>query len=388
MCPQGLPLEAGATLRNPDLGRSLRKIAAGGPDVLYRGELAEAISADMAAHGGFISKADLAAYRAMVREPVRGHYRGFELVAAPPPVAGAAVIEILEILDCFNLSRTPPLSPKGVHLMVEAMRRGFADFSAYVADPDFVKVPTEGMLAREYVKSRAAEIRPDQMTAKVTAGEPPREGSGSTTSLCAIDQKGNIAVLTQTISDHFGAKVVVPGTGILLNNEMKNFSSKGINAVAPGKRMRGTLAPTILLKDGKPYAALGTPGAGRIISTMVLLISDLIDHNMPIQEAIEAPRFYARDTDPSISMEARMPKATMDALVKMGYKLQIMNEYDLFFGGAQGIVINRKQGNLIGRCRSPTRWSGCRLLAPRTLSLIFFRSRSKERNDYAKQQQN
>jgi gamma-glutamyltranspeptidase/glutathione hydrolase len=348
MCPQGLPLEAGATLKNPDLGRSLRKIAEGGPDVFYRGDLAEAISADMAAHGGLISKSDLASYRAIAREPVRGHYRGFELVAAPPPLAGAAVIEILEILDRFDLSQNPPLSPQNVHLMAEAMKRGFADFSAFVADPDFVKVPIDGLLSHEYVQRRAAEIRPDRLTAKVTAGEPPREGSGSTTSLCAIDHQGNLAVLTQTISDHFGAKVVVPGTGILLNNEMRNFSSKGINSVAPGKRMRGTLSPTILLKDGQPYAALGTPGAGRIISTMAILISNLIDQRMPIQQAIESPRFYARDTEQSLSVEARMPKATLETLAKMGYTFQTLDDYDLFFGGAQGIVVDRKHGKLIG----------------------------------------
>jgi gamma-glutamyltranspeptidase/glutathione hydrolase len=228
------------------------------------------------------------------------------------------------------------------------MKRGFADFSAFVADPDFVKVPIDGLLSHEYVQRRADEIRPDRLTAKVTAGEPPREGSGSTTSLCAIDHQGNLAVLTQTISDHFGAKVVVPGTGILLNNEMRNFSSKGINSVAPGKRMRGTLSPTILLKDGQPYAALGTPGAGRIISTMAILISNLIDQRMPIQQAIESPRFYARDTEQSLSVEARMPKATLETLAKMGYTFQTLDDYDLFFGGAQGIVVDRKHGKLIG----------------------------------------
>jgi gamma-glutamyltranspeptidase / glutathione hydrolase len=348
LCREGLPLEAGATLKNPDLARSLRKIAEGGPDVFYRGELAEAISAAMAAHGGFISKADLAAYHAVVREPVRGSYRGFEILSAPPPVAGAAVIEILQILAHFNLATNGPLSAENIHLMAEAMKRGFADFSAYVADPDFVNVPIQALLSPEYARARAAEIRPGQVTAKVAAGEPIREGSGSTTSLCAIDQDGNVAVLTQTISDHFGGKVVIPGTGILLNNEMKNFSSRGINTMSSGKRMRGTLSPTILMKDGKPYAAVGTPGAGRIISTTAILISNLIDYHMPIQEAIESPRFLARDTDINLSVEARMPKETIESLTKIGYTFQTMNEYDLFFGGAQGIVIDRKHHQLFG----------------------------------------
>jgi len=150
------------------------------------------------------------------------------------------------------------------------------------------------------------------------------------------------------LSDHFGAKVLVPGTGILLNNEMKNFSARGINAVAPGKRMRGTLAPTILFKDAKPYAALGTPGSSRIVSTMVILISNLIDHKMGIQEAIESPRFYARDTEVALSAEGRLPTATVEALTRLGYTVQTMTDYDPFFGGAQGIVIHPRHGRLIG----------------------------------------
>ena len=348
MCPQGLPLEAGATLKNPDLAHSLRKIAEGGPEVFYRGELAEMIAADMAAHNGFISKADLARYRAIERTPVKGTYRGFEVVSAPPPVAGVAVIEILQILNQFDLAKRPPLAPENVHLMIEAMKRGFVDLSAYVADPDFAKVPIDGLLSPAYARTRAAEIHADLRTAHVSAGDPLGDTSGSTTSLCAVDRQGNMAVLTQTISDHFGAKVVVPGTGILLNNEMKNFSLKGLNGIAPGKRMRGTLAPTILLQNGKPYAVLGTPGAARIVSTTAILISNLIDHQLPIQAAIESPRFFARESEPKVSVEARVPAPTVNTLKQMGYSLQVMNEFDLFFGGAQGIVVDRKHHRLLG----------------------------------------
>ncbi len=348
VCPEGLPLEAGATLKNPNLARSLRKIAAGGPDVFYRGELAEAITTEMAARGGFIAKSDLADYRAISREPVRGTYRDCSLISAPPPVGGTSVIEILQILDHFDLARNPPFSAANVHLMAEAMKRGFSDFSAYIADPGFVKVPLPGLLSRSYAKARAAEIQPGMITPKITAGEPDKPGSGSTTSLCAIDRQGNVVAITQTISDFFGAKVAIAGTGIILNNEMKNFSSRGINAMAPGKRMRTTIAPTILLRDGKPLAAIGTPGAARIISTMVILISNLIDHKMGIQEAIEAPRFYARDTDKSLYVETRLPQETLAELTKLGYAIQKQGEYDLFFGGAQGIVIDPATGKKIG----------------------------------------
>ena len=348
LCPGGLPIEAGDTLKNPDLAASLRTIAEGGADVFYKGAIADAIVSEMAARGGRISKADLASYKAIEREPVRGRYRGYEIVSAPPPVGGIALIEILQILGTFDFSKETPLSPRYVHLAAEAMKRGFADYAAAVGDPDFVKVPVAGLLSAEYARSRAAEIKPDSVTPKVTAGAVAKQESPSTTSLSVVDAQGNMVALTQTISDFFGAKVVIGGTGIILNNEMKNFGSRGPNAIAPGKRMRTMIAPTVLLKDGKAYATLGTPGAARIVSTMALLVSNLVDFGMGIQEAIEAPRFYARDVEADLSVEARVPSATIDALTKIGYRIKTYRDFDLFFGGAQGIVIDPKTGMRVG----------------------------------------
>jgi len=348
VCPGGLPIEAGEILKNPDLAASLRSISSGGADVFYKGALADAIVSEMAAHGGRITKANLASYRAIEREPVRGRYRGYDIVSAPPPVGGVTLIEILQILAAFDLSKETPLSPRYVHLAAEAMKRGFADYAATVGDPDFVKVPVAELLSASYARSRAAEIKPDIVTPKVTAGAVAKQESPSTTSLSVVDARGNMVALTQTISDFFGAKVAVAGTGIILNNEMKNFGSRGPNAMAPGKRMRTMIAPTILLKDGKTFATLGTPGAARIVSTMTLIVSNLVDFGMGIQEAIEAPRFYARDTEADLSVEARMPAATTGALAKMGYSIKTLGEFDLFFGGAQGIVIDRKTGLRVG----------------------------------------
>jgi gamma-glutamyltranspeptidase/glutathione hydrolase len=348
VCPGGLPIEAGATLKNPELGASLRKIAAGGAGVFYTGAIADAIASEMAANGGRVTKADLAGYRAVERTPVQGRYRGYDIVSAPPPVGGVSVVEILQILDTFDLSKEAPLLPRYVHTVAEAMKRGFADFTAYVGDPDFVTVPVAGLLSASYARRRAAEIAPDAITPKVTPGLPAERESPSTTSLAVVDSRGNMVALTQTISEFFGAKVMVGGTGIILNNEMHNFSSRGPNALAPGKRMRTMIAPSILLKDGKTFAVIGTPGAARIVSTMTLLVSNLVDFGMGIQEAIEAPRFYARDSEADLSVEARMPAATVEALTKMGYRIKTMGEYDLFFGGAQGIVIDLKTGLRIG----------------------------------------
>jgi gamma-glutamyltranspeptidase/glutathione hydrolase len=347
-CPGGLPIEAGSTLKNPDLARSLRKIAAGGADVFYRGDLADAIVAEMSAHGGRITKADLAAYQAIEREPIRGQYRGYDIVSAPPPVGGVTLVEILQILDNVDLSTETPLSPRYVHMVSEAMKRGFADFTANVGDPGFVKVPVAELLSKDYARRRAGEIKADAVTPKVTAGDVRKQESPSTTSLSVVDARGNMVALTQTISDFFGAKVVIDGTGIILNNEMKNFGSRGPNAIAPGKRMRTMIAPSILIRDGRAFATLGTPGAARIISTMTLLVSNLVDFKMGIQDAIESPRFYARDTDADLSVEARMPAPTIEALVKMGYSVKTLGEYDLFFGGAQGIVIDPKTRMRIG----------------------------------------
>jgi gamma-glutamyltranspeptidase/glutathione hydrolase len=339
-CPDGLPLEAGDTLRNPDLAASLRKIAAGGPDVFYRGELAETIAAEMRARGGFITKDDLAGYRAIEREPVGGAYRGYRLISAPPPVGGLAVVEIMQILDRFDLRRHAPLSPARIHLMAEAMKRGMVDWRAFVADPDFVAVPVSGLLTRSYARARAAEIDAERISEKVTPGDPARGESPSTTSLSVVDKDGNMVALTQTISDFFGAKVMIAGTGIILNNEMKNFSARGVNSLAPGKRMRTTIAPTIVIKGRRPFAALGTPGAARILTTMPLLISNLIDYGMGVQEAIEMPRFFP--TDGNLDIEPRLPEATVTALEKMGYTLNPRAAFDLFFGGAQGIIIDPK----------------------------------------------
>jgi len=345
-CPDGLPLEAGDTLRNPDLAQSLRQIAAGGRDVFYRGEVAEAIAAEMQARGGLITKDDLAGYRAIERQPVKGAYRGYGLISTPPPVGGLAVVEIMQILERFNLRRHAPLSPARIHLMAEAMKRGIADWRTFVADPDFVTVPVTGLLAKRYASARAAEINPKRISDKIAPGDPAGGQSSSTTSLSVVDQDGNMVALTQTISDFFGAKVMVAGTGIILNNEMDNFSAQGVNALAPGKRMRTTIAPTIITKGRKPFATIGTPGAARILTTMPLLISNLIDYRLSIQGAIEMPRFFPSDKD--LIIEPRLPEQTVVALEKMGYKVKPLGAFDLFFGGAQGIIIDPRTKKRIG----------------------------------------
>jgi gamma-glutamyltranspeptidase/glutathione hydrolase len=345
-CPDGLPLEAGDTLKNPALAASLRLIAWEGRDAFYRGELAERMAADIGGRGGFLTKADLAAYRAIEREPVRGTYRGYRIISAPPPVGGLAVVEALQILERFDLGRLALLSPERVHLMAEAMKRAMVDWRAFVGDPGFVKVPVAGLLAPAYAERRAAEIRPDRISEKIASGDPAEGLSPSTTSLSVVDQDGNMVALTQTISDFFGAKVMVGGTGIILNNEMGNFSAQGPNSLAPGKRMRTTIAPTIILKGKKPFAAVGTPGAARILTTTPIVVSNLVDYGLGIQAAIEAPRFFPADKE--LLIEPRLPEATFSALEKLGYTVTRRSEFDLYFGGAQGVVVEPGTKRRIG----------------------------------------
>ncbi len=345
-CPDGLPLEAGDILKNPDLAQSLSQIARGGRDLFYRGELAEKIAAEMQARGGIITKDDLAKYQALEREPVQGAYRGYGLISAPPPVGGLAVVLVMQILEHFELGQHAPLAPTRIHLMAEAMKRAMIDWRAFVADPDFVEVPVAGLLAKPYAKARAAEIDPERISEKIAPGDPTRDRSSSTTSLSVVDKAGNMVALTQTMSDFFGAKVMVADTGIILNNEMKNFSAQGLNALAPGKRMRTTIAPTLLVKKGKAFATIGTPGAARILTTMPFIISNLIDYKMGIQEAIEMPRFFPSNKD--LAIEPRFPEETVAKLVKMGYNVEPLRDFDLFFGGAQGIIIDPKTRKRVG----------------------------------------
>ncbi len=343
--PTGVPLEAGATIRNPELASSMRKIAAGGRAAFYRGELAGKIADEMAAQGGFITRDDLAAYQAIERLPVQGSFRGCTIVSAPPPGGGLTLIEMLQIVESFPLSRPPALSAARIHIASEAMKRGLADMLQYVGDPGFVSVPAEWLLSKSYAKARAAEIKVTEISPSISAGAAPKDPI-STTHVSVVDKDGNMVALTQTISGGFGAKVMVAGTGIILNNEMRNFSKEGPNALAPGKRMRTTIAPTILLRDGRTFATLGATGGSRILTTMTLLIQNLVDYRLGVQEAIEAPRIFPEGR--TLAIEPRLPQDTLAALQKLGYDLKPAGQFDLAFGAAQGIVIDPRTNQRIG----------------------------------------
>lgn len=347
----GLPYEVGDKLVLKDLAKSYRMIAEKGPDVFYKGEIADAIEKEMKASGkGLITKADLAAYKPAIRTPVRGTYRGYEIISmAPPSSGGTHVIEILNILEGYNMTRLGFQTPESLHIMAEAMKRAFADRSKYMADTDFVKVPIAGLISKKYADELRKGISMDAVGSKIPAGNPlPFVGSGGTSHLSVIDKQGNIVALTQTINFFFGSGVLVPGTGIMLNDEMDDFNPQPgtSNSVEPKKRPLSSMTPTIMLKNGKPFLSVGSPGATRIISALTQIIVNVVDFRMNIQDAIEAARIHCMTGD--IFMESRIPKEVQEALIAKGHKLNVRGPMDLYFGGAQGVMIDPVSGKLYG----------------------------------------
>jgi len=346
----GLPYEVGDRIVLKDLARTYRLISEKGPDAFYKGEIAEAIEKEMRASGkGLITREDFSTYQPVFRTPVKGSYRGYEIISmAPSSSGGTHIIQLLNILEGYDFNKLGHNSSASLHLMSEAMKRVFADRSKYMADPDFVKVPIKGLLSKTYAEELRKGIHEDKVGEKIPAGDPLPYGPGGTSHLSVIDKDGNLVALTQTINYFFGSGVVVPGTGILLNNEMDDFVPKpgAMNSIEPKKRPLSSMSPTLVLKDGKPLLSLGSPGATRIISALSQILINIIDHKMDIQEAIDAPRIHCMTGE--IFMESRIPKDVQQALINKGHKLNIRKEVDLYFGGAQGVMIDLKTGGFYG----------------------------------------
>ncbi len=366
--PLGLPKEEGQILTNPDLGKSLRIIATKGADAFYHGELADAIEAAAIAQGGLLRKSDLEAYKVYEREPMSGSYRGNHFYTAPPPVGGIILTEALSIMENFDLSKNPHLESYNIHIMAESLKRSFADHYQYCADPAFVDVPLKQLQNKDYTKFRSWTVDPSKMTPLegIKYGDPTQFSavtefkvaeagyeSPSTTHISVMDKDRNTVALTQTLSSFWGAGVTVPGTGIILNNENANFSkAPNINDIAPNKRMRTTIVPTIMVDENDmPILSIGTPGAGRIAPSLTQIIHAIIDQHLGLQEAIEAPRFYVVNSSITFEYESRMPAATLEGLKAKGYTIDAKNmkgEYDLYFGGAQGVFFDEKTNEFVG----------------------------------------
>ena len=345
--PGGKPPAVGQTIVRADYARTLKAVAVEGPDALYKGQIGETVVADMSANDGIITCDDFENYRIHFREPVRGTYRGYEIVSvAPTSSGGTAIIEILNILEGFDIAALGFGTAAGAHLLAEAMKIAFADRFEYLGDPAFVEVPVGALTDKSYAAARRGEI--DTAHAReYSYGNPSLyAGEGTdTTHLTTADSDGNVVSTTQTIHAVFGSKVTTPGTGMLLNNTMNIFDPHpgNANSIAPGKRMVSSMSPTIVMKDGKPLMALGTPGATRIFPSVLQAIVNVIDHGMTLQEAVEAPRIWTQGQD--LEVESGISGKVQEALKEMGHDVQVVPRVA---GGMNGVMFDQEKGVIHG----------------------------------------
>ncbi|HEX8814205.1 MAG TPA: gamma-glutamyltransferase [Terriglobales bacterium] len=367
----------GDVLKQPDLARTLERIAQN-PDDFYHGALAQKLAAALAKSGGLITTKDLANYEVKEREPVRGTYRGYDIITAPPPSSGGIIlIETLNILEGYALAPLGERSSESIHLTVEAFRRAFFDRAEFMGDPDFTKIPVAQLIDKKYAAAWRNSIDPDRASASKDLKRPaifmeleqyaenhPQPltvaDGHHTTHYSVIDADGNAVSTTTTLNDDFGSRVTAEGLGFLLNDEMDDFSSKpgapnlfgliqgAANAVGPGKRPLSSMTPTIVLKDGKPFLILGTPGGSRIPTTVANTLMGVIDYGMNIQESVNAPRFHNQWLPDVINVEEWFSPDTVRALEQKGHKIKVGEGDDAYWSDGECIAIDLKTGERLG----------------------------------------
>jgi gamma-glutamyltranspeptidase/glutathione hydrolase len=341
--PAGAIPKPGDLIRQPDYAETLRAIAARGPGVLYGGDLGTVIADFVQREGGLVTLDDLRSYRTVERAPVLGEYRGFTIAGVPPTSAGGIhLIQMLNILEGYELRAMGYGTAESCHLLAEVMKIAFADRNASTGDPAFVDIPVARLTAKDYAASRRAAI--DMMRASSPRAGVAVHDSGHTTHLTAADGDGNVVAMTQTINSLFGSKVTVPGTGVLLNNTMALFDPHPGHAlsVAPGKRMTSSMAPTIVFADGRPVLALGLPGGVRIFTSVLQALVNVIDHGMSLQEAVEAPRIWTQGQE--VELEAGVSEAVRAELAARGHRVVVVPAV----GGGMNAIAMEGDGALTG----------------------------------------
>jgi gamma-glutamyltranspeptidase/glutathione hydrolase len=371
----------GEIFRQPDLARTLERIAEK-PDDFYHGALARELVAAMQKGGGLITADDLAHYEVKEREPVHGTYRGYEVISAPPPSSGGAVlIESLNILEGYDLGKMGDRSAQSIHYTVEAFRRAFFDRAEFMGDPDFAKIPVAQLIDKRYAAAWEETIDPahatpskelkrpavfselEQFAAEHSPVMAPHE-SNHTTHYSVMDAEGNAVAVTTTINDWFGSRVTADGLGFLLNDEMDDFSSKpgvpnsdgliqsDFNAIGPGKRPLSSMTPTIVTRDGKTVMVLGSPGSSKIITTVANVLMGVVDYGMDIQEAVDAPRFHNQWLPDVVNVEKWFSPDTVALLQHMGYNIEIGLHYganvEPYWSDAECIAVDAKTGERLG----------------------------------------
>ncbi|MGH9787644.1 MAG: gamma-glutamyltransferase, partial [Candidatus Acidiferrales bacterium] len=387
----GKALPPGEKLKQKNLARTLKTIAQGGARAFYQGSIAATLESEMKRNGGLITRGDLAAYQVKVRQPLVGHFRGFEIVTAPPPSSGGvALLEMLNTLDLLLPADARAQDTAAIHVVAESMRRAFADRARYLADPDFACIPVAALTSPEYAArlsvsinreraSSSAGLKMPDALAPVGGGAGPasggvgckpgaqvagREGS-NTTHISVIDSDGNAVANTYTLNDSFGSGVTVPGLGFLLNDEMDDFTAKpgapnmfklvqsDANKIGPGKRPLSSMTPTIVARDGKTVLVLGSPGGGRIINSVLLVLLNRLAFKLPLPEAVALPRYHHQWLPDTLFVEKEMfTGQQLDALRALGHDVRDVSEMSSsgpkFIGQVNAIERDPKNGELIG----------------------------------------
>jgi len=361
--------QPGEVLKQPELARTLERIAKN-PDDFYHGDLARELAATIQKGGGLVTAADLAAYEVKEREPVHGTYRGYEIIGAPPPSSGGTtLVEVLNILEGFDLAKTGNRSAETIHLTAEAFRRAFYDRTDFMGDPDFARVPVPQLIDKKYAEawreaidvnhaSPSTDLKRPQFKdlERVASNSSAQREPENTTHYSVVDSEGNAVAVTTTLNDSFGSRVTAEGLGFLLNDEMDDFATKqGVpnsygliqgqaNAVGPNKRPLSAMTPTIVLKDGKLFLVLGSPGGPRIITTVANILMGVVDFGLDIQEAVNAPRFHHQWLPDQIDVEDRLSPDTMNLLRSKGHRLNVVH----FWSDGECIMIDPKTGERLG----------------------------------------
>lgn len=341
----GTAYKTGEVFSNPDLGKTLSLIAEGGADAFYKGEVAEAMLAEIHKQGGVMTQSDLDNYEAKLRKPISGTYRGYEIISCPPPSSGGThIVQIFNILENFDVGSMEVNSAEYIHLWSETLKAVFADREAYMADTDFVEnVPLSGLTDKDYAKTIADRITGSSQS--WMAGDPTEYVHDSTSSFSVADKWGNIVTVTQTLECSFGSCVAVGGYGFVLNDEMHDFSTdpNSVNCVQGEKHPLSSMSPTIVLNEDKtPFMTLGTPAGLRIYTTLAQVISKVIDHGMNLQEAIDCARIYDNGSAKGIEYETGcmfpITAETIANLNAMGHTTTAKGNWKIYFGGVQGVM--------------------------------------------------
>lgn len=345
---QGKPFRQGSKIRLSQLSKSLSSIAERGANEFYSGSIGRKLVEDMRANNGLVTAQDLETFKPAIREPIRGSYRGFEIITAPPPSSGGAVIiEALNILETFQFKTTEAMFPRTLHLVSEALMRGFVNCRSNICDPDFTKIPIETLTSKVFAQKLASTISEEKASPMLEPANLSGVPASNTSHLCVIDSDRNIVAATESVECYFGSGIAIPDTGIILNDTMHDFDPRPghLNSVGPRKIPMSSMSPTIVLKDGEPFLALGSAGSSRIVSSVMQTLLGVLEFDLSIEDALGSPRIHVQGDQ--MQAESRLSKKTIGQLRCMGHDVKAKRPRELYFGGVHAAIV-RPDGRFDG----------------------------------------